>query len=171
MINFLTGLQTRQEDQPFDSLIVCGPELAPSQRAQVERRAADCAHVRVAQFVEDMRGYMDCADVVVAMGGYNTFCEILSFDKPALLVPRKHPRREQLVRAQRAAELGVVDVIDSDAAGDPTLMARAIRVLLERPRPSEGVTPLDLDGLERIGGTVERFVSELGIGQPVLEPA
>ena len=25
---------------------------------------------------------------VVAMGGYNTFCEILSFDKRAIIVPR-----------------------------------------------------------------------------------
>ena len=31
------------------------------------------------------------AAAVVAMGGYNTFCEILSFGKPALLVPRTTP--------------------------------------------------------------------------------
>ena len=36
---------------------------------------------------------------VVAMGGYNTFCEILSFDKPALVVPRVRPRLEQAIRA------------------------------------------------------------------------
>ena len=40
---------------------------------------------------------------VVAMGGYNTFCEILSFDKPALIVPRTVPRLEQFIRASRAA--------------------------------------------------------------------
>ncbi len=28
---------------------------------------------------------------VVAMGGYNTFCEILSFDRPALILPRVRP--------------------------------------------------------------------------------
>ncbi len=32
------------------------------------------------------------------MGGYNTYCEILSFDKPALIVPRLQPREEQLIR-------------------------------------------------------------------------
>ena len=32
---------------------------------------------------------------VVAMGGYNTFCEILSFDKRAIIVPRTAPRMEQ----------------------------------------------------------------------------
>ena len=29
---------------------------------------------------------------IVAMGGYNTFCEILSFDKRALIIPRTVPR-------------------------------------------------------------------------------
>ena len=35
------------------------------------------------------------------MGGYNTFCEILSFDKRALIVPRTVPRLEQYIRAAR----------------------------------------------------------------------
>lgn len=42
---------------------------------------------------------MNRAHCVVAMGGYNTFCEILSFDKPALIVPRVKPRLEQAIRA------------------------------------------------------------------------
>ena len=46
---------------------------------------------------------MERAAGVVAMGGYNTFCEILSFDKKALIVPRTRPRLEQFIRAARAA--------------------------------------------------------------------
>ena len=38
------------------------------------------------------------------MGGYNTFCEVLSFDKPAVIVPRTAPRLEQYIRACRAEE-------------------------------------------------------------------
>ena len=45
------------------------------------------------------------------MGGYNTYCEILSFDRPALIVPRVAPRQEQLIRAQRASALGLVDML------------------------------------------------------------
>jgi predicted glycosyltransferase len=96
---------------------------------------------------------------MVSMGGYNTFCEILSFDKPALLVPRTFPRREQAVRAQRAAEIGLVDILDSDLASDPRRMAGAMRALLQRKRPSESGTRIDLDGLERISSTVESYAS------------
>ena len=45
---------------------------------------------------------MKKADAIVAMGGYNTFCEILSFDKRALIVPRTRPRLEQYIRAVRS---------------------------------------------------------------------
>ncbi len=34
---------------------------------------------------------MQKASAIVAMGGYNTFCEILSMDKARLIVPRKTP--------------------------------------------------------------------------------
>ena len=51
---------------------------------------------------------MSKATAVIAMGGYNTFCEILSLDKRALIVPRKPPRLEQAIRAVQAERLGLV---------------------------------------------------------------
>jgi predicted glycosyltransferase len=84
------------------------------------------------------------------MGGYNVFCEILSFDKPALLVPRTRPRREQWLRASRAASLGVVRMLELDAALDPPTMAEALAALPTSPRPGAALRPLTLDGLERI---------------------
>jgi hypothetical protein len=66
---------------------------------------------------------------VVAMGGYNTFCEILSFDKPALIVPRTAPRMEQFIRAVRAQELGLVRMLEDDGTRDARAMATALRHL------------------------------------------
>ncbi|MCT7057374.1 hypothetical protein M1752_27035, partial [Salmonella enterica subsp. enterica serovar Sandiego] len=74
---------------------------------------------------------------VVAMGGYNTYCEILSFDKPALIVPRIQPREEQLIRAQRASELGLVDMLLPEEAENPQLLAEALKRLPERAPPSK----------------------------------
>jgi predicted glycosyltransferase len=92
------------------------------------------------------------------MGGYNTFCEILSFDKRALLVPRCRPRREQVIRATRAAELGLVNMIDPNAADDPRLMARALRQLPKRPLPSAHGAQVDLNGLDAIGDMAGIFI-------------
>jgi predicted glycosyltransferase len=92
------------------------------------------------------------------MGGYNTFCEILSFDKPALIVPRITPREEQLIRARRAADLGVIDMLLPQQAEDPELMAKALRRLPDRTPPSEVASHLRLDGLENITDRVGEWL-------------
>ena len=50
----------------------------------------------VQDFSDDMMSLMAAADVVLAMGGYNTVCELLTLRKRALLVPRVKPGVEQL---------------------------------------------------------------------------
>ena len=84
------------------------------------------------------------------MAGYNTFCEILSLDKRAILIPRVKPRREQLLRAQRAAALGLVRMLDPEGVHDPAVMASALRGLALQPLPSERGAGQMLDGLPLI---------------------
>jgi predicted glycosyltransferase len=95
---------------------------------------------------------------VVAMGGYNTFCEILSFDRPAILVPRTEPRREQAIRALAAEGLGLVRVLMEEDGRAPERMAAALRALPDQPPPSRVVVPGLLDGLEAVVRRVGRLV-------------
>src|SRR5256885_13139609 len=69
---------------------------------------------RVLDFVPEPISLIERADRVIAMGGYNTCCEILSFDKHALLVPRVAPEAEQWIRAERLRDLGLVEVLHPD---------------------------------------------------------
>ena len=110
---------------------------------------------------------MSRAAAVVAMGGYNTFCEILSFDKPALLAPRSRPRLEQTIRARRAADLGLIrmlpDPADAGGVRDPADMARALVALATQPPPSAASAPGMLDGLAQIVRHLEPY---LGADRP-----
>jgi predicted glycosyltransferase len=144
---------------PLPIVLILGPFMNGEERQQIHARAGYLEGVSVIDFDSRIEALMSNAKAIVSMGGYNTFCEILSFDKPALLVPRTFPRREQLVRAQRAAEIGLVDILDSDQANDARRMADALRALLSRKRPSESETKIDLDGLERISSTLESYLS------------
>ena len=66
------------------------------------------------------------------MGGYNTFCEILSFDKRALIVPRHTPRLEQTIRAEAAQRLGLARMLAEPRDGalpDIGAMVRALKAL------------------------------------------
>jgi len=96
---------------------------------------------------------------VVAMGGYNTFCEILSFDKPALILPRTVPRLEQFIRAQRASELGLVTTLSEDNARDPVKMAAALMQLTQQAPPSSVVIPGLLDGMESVNRLAHKWLS------------
>ena len=90
------------------------------------------------------------------MGGYNTFCEILSFDKPSLIVPRTRPRQEQLIRARRAQELRLARLLEDDGERSAGRMAVGLRQLAQQERPSKVVLPGLLDGLPNINRLVER---------------
>lgn len=146
------------------ALLVYGPFLTGDTRAGFERRVANLdGRVLNVGFDSRMESLMAGAQGVIAMGGYNTFCEILSCDIPAVIVPRIVPRLEQYIRASRAQELGLVRMFDAKLDGSSVdAMIEAIRNLPMQPPPSAGSYTGLLDGLECI---VERTRVLLAQGQ------
>jgi predicted glycosyltransferase len=130
-------------------VIVTGPYMPDDVLDRLQRRAAANPRLRVLRFVPEPAILVSRADRVVAMGGYNTTCEILSFRKPALLVPRVKPRLEQWIRASRMADLDLLDVLHPDH-----LRPEAITCWLQTPKdpPHEIAHRVDLHGLSRLPG-------------------
>lgn len=139
-------------------LIVLGPFMPARKRRKLVKKGSAIPHVEIIEFDNRMENLIAGARAVVSMGGYNTFCEILSFDKPALIVPRVTPREEQLIRAKRAAELGVIDMLRPEEAEDPARLAQALKLLPERAPPSQVTSKLKLDGLEKITDLVGEWL-------------
>jgi predicted glycosyltransferase len=135
---------------PHPAVLVLGPFMTAARQREFHNRADALGRVRVLTFDSHLELMMANAAGIVAMGGYNTFCEILSFDCPALLIPRVAPRREQFLRATRAAELGLTQTLDIDSGNDPAVMAQALRALPLQPRPSMHGAAGMLKGLETI---------------------
>ena len=134
------------------ALIVLGPFMRVEARAAFEARAAALS-LPCEVFEPRMEHLMGDCRAVASMGGYNTFCEILSFDKRALIVPRHTPRFEQTIRAEAAQRLGLTRTLpepDEDTRGDPAVMASALRALPSQSPPSARPIPGMLAGLENI---------------------
>ena len=146
------------EGRGLDILIVNGPFMNNERRAGFEARAARLPNVVMTDFVPGMERLMASASGIVAMGGYNTFCEILSFDKPALIMPRTEPRLEQFIRTERAAELGLVAMISEQQGRDPQVMAAALRRLPEQAPPSNAVIPGLLDGMPNVNRLAKKWL-------------
>jgi predicted glycosyltransferase len=132
------------------ALIVLGPYMPARQRRKLIKKGKKIDCVSIIEFDNRMEDLVSGAKAVVAMGGYNTYCEILSFDKPALIVPRTLPREEQLIRTRRAVEFGLVEMLMPDEAIDAGRMATALKSLPTRPRPSQTSPGLRLEGLTNI---------------------
>lgn len=96
------------------AVVLLGPFTAPHVRRRLHHRAYQSSRLHVLDFVTDPERFIARADRIVAMGGYNTICEVLAFDKPALIVPRVKPRQEQLIRAQRLHEMGLIDLLSAE---------------------------------------------------------
>jgi predicted glycosyltransferase len=150
--------------------IVLGPFMGTSQQTGFMERVARLKHVEAIAFEANMEALMQRAAGVVAMGGYNTFCEILSMDKRALILPRTTPRAEQFIRAARAAELGLVSMLLPDDTTDPRQMADALRALPNRRRPSKVHVPGLLDGLSVINGLVDQYLGTAAAPPNVKKP-
>jgi predicted glycosyltransferase len=137
------------------ALIVFGPFMSRERRKDFAERISRLPKLESLGFEPRLELLMNRAHCVVAMGGYNTFCEILSFDKPALIVPRVRPRLEQAIRAERADELRLIDVLhdpvqNGEGTRDPMVMAAALHRLPKRLPPSQAFLPSLLDGLPAI---------------------
>lgn len=135
------------------ALFVVGPFLRAEARAAFERRAAAVPSTRMLTFEPRMEHLIADALGVVSMGGYNTFCEILSFDKRALTVPRHVPRLEQTIRAEAAQRLGLARMLrepEDGATGDVAAMIEALKILPDQTPPSRACVPGLLDGLDAV---------------------
>jgi predicted glycosyltransferase len=148
------------------ALLVFGPFMQPEHQSAFVARAAGLPKLRTITFDVRLENLMTRAAAVVAMGGYNTFCEILSFDKPALIVPRTTPRLEQSIRAERASELGLVAVLPDTDGRDPRTMAAALLQLRQQPRPSSVVVPGLLDGMASVNRLARKWL-ERGRAAPL----
>lgn len=142
------------------ALVVLGPYMPARKRRKLMRKSASIPYIEMIEFDSRMEDLIAGARAVVAMGGYNTYCEILSFDKPALIVPRMRPREEQLIRARRAAELGLIEMLLPEEADDALRFAAALKALPDRPRPSQSNPDLRLEGLVHISEIVGDWLEQ-----------
>ncbi|MBL6613723.1 MAG: hypothetical protein ISP49_08270 [Reyranella sp.] len=135
---------------PYGAVIVFGPFMSAAEREALKERAGKFPNIRTLTFTNNLGALMQRAAGVVAMGGYNTFCEILSFDKKAIIVPRTKPRLEQFIRARAARNVGLIEMLDAERGRDPHAMATALRQLPQQGLPSDVVVPGLLDGLPNV---------------------
>ena len=144
-------------------LVVLGPFMDEEKRAQFKCRAESMQNMTVLDYHPRIESLIENAEGLITMGGYNTFCEILSFNKPAIVIPRLSPRTEQLIRARRAAQLGLIEMLEPGEAGAADLLPLLENLTAQPRRPADKLPAGMLGGMDVV---CERIVSILSLDHP-----
>jgi predicted glycosyltransferase len=164
LIDWVLSTYEARPDLPLPARLVLGPFIAQEMRAAFRDRAEDLRNVELHEFDGSLERLIGGARAVVSLGGYNTFCQILSYDKPALIVPPAAGHRDRSLRARRAQAKGLARLLDlrrdpKTGAFDLEVMAEALKALPEQGPPSTAAIPGLLDGLERVNALVTPWLT------------
>jgi predicted glycosyltransferase len=123
------ALRLAGPDREFDCRIIGGSEMEGSDRARLSMAAQGIKGVEWLDFTDMMGREIATANLVIAMGGYNSVCEILSYRKRAIIVPRSVPVREQRIRAEALDALGLIRMIPIERLSPERLLREALSEL------------------------------------------
>lgn len=148
---------TAEVPEGYRHLVVTGPQMPEELAARAEELAGPGVIVR--RVVDRLSCHMASASAVITMGGYNSVCEVLATDTPALVVPRETPRTEQLIRAQGMADAGLLDVLRTDDL-TPEALGDWMRTKVGTRTSRSAIAR---DGLEQAA----HYAADLVVGNPV----
>ncbi len=145
---------------PFKTLMITGPFMPKSSRNKIRKRALQYG-IKTMPFLPQMEQLIGAADLVISMGGYNTICEIISQQTPALIIPRETPRKEQLIRAEQLKKQGLLDYLPWTNVSAQLLRDKIVTILENRVQYQQRMTSFELSGLDTMRSRVEHFKNRL----------
>ena len=137
-------------------VLLTGPFMSAEARHHLAQRAASSEQeFHVLDLISEPAALLSRASRVVTMGGYNSIIEVLAHGKRALVIPRTSPRKEQLIRARRLSELGLVEWLDP-----MSLSGAAISDWLARDAGTrEHEAHIEMAGLDRATDLLARLIA------------
>lgn len=153
---YLEGLSNLPRSTALETTVIFGPQMPETERREVLDRFGYLADVDFLDFEADLTTHYANSDVVVSLAGYNTICELLSFARRAILVPRAEPVREQLIRARLLAARGYFEMLEPHELTPVNLITKVLKAL--KPSPV-AIPPIDLDGLPEVRRRVARLLA------------
>jgi len=146
------------KDVLFEAIIIAGPLMPPEEKESLEREARGL-NIRLLSQVFDNLNYVNAADLVVTMAGYNSLVEILQLRKKALVIPRLGPSAEQVMRARLFEKRGLIDVIYPRELSPNRLADRMLIDFERRDYPVYDQT-IELDGAAKVAAHLTQLLGK-----------
>ena len=144
---------------PFKTVMITGPFMPKRKREKIKQKAKRHG-IKTLPFHPRLEELMQASDMVISMGGYNTVCEILTQETPALIIPRETPRKEQLIRATCLQSRKLIDFIPWNKVTPHLLKEKIFSVLTNNKEYIDSMADFKLTGLETMHKRLEHFKTE-----------
>lgn len=145
---------------PVRSVIITGPMMSRDAKKAFRERAKLIPDLIFHRFDKHVARYLRQADVVICNAGYNTLCDILTFDRKAILACSQKDSGEHRTRCRFFMNHPRLRILLDDAVNEHQLAA-TLWSLLEQPaidmdseRP-----PLALNGVETIHDRIHALLT------------
>jgi predicted glycosyltransferase len=135
--------------------VLCtGPLMPRADRERLERATAQLGEVYTVEHLAEPAAVAAKAVAVVTRGGYNSLCELIGLGVPTIVVPRRAPRIEQVLRAAALAKRGLVALVEESRGLHSTLPKILSGQTAKRSRD-----PLDLGGAQQAVAHLSRLAN------------
>jgi UDP-glucuronate 4-epimerase len=156
---FISAWPQIRAEVPAQALLVTGPLMDGATRREIEHAAARTPGIELLASSHGMLSVIDAADVVVSMGGYNSVVEAVAARKRLVLCPRVRPRREQMIRSEIFAGLGLAHTVTLVEVGEAGLARAVIDAATNAPASPSAWERIDLKGGARAAAELVRPVA------------
>jgi len=138
----------------YEGVLITGPYMPADTKQELLKHSLDKPNLHIIDFLKEPTYLISRADRIIGMGGYNSICEVLSFEKRALIVPRITPRTEQWVRAQCLNQLGLIDILHPNEITSEKIVSW---LLTDGPDIKHVKQRIDFNGLKKLPDLISKI--------------
>jgi predicted glycosyltransferase len=155
---------------PHEFHMFAGPLMPDAAYNRLQSLAQEADNVKLTRFTADLAVLLRRAELSVSMAGYNTMMDVLSSGVRAMVYPvTSNEDQEQIVRADRLAKDGIIEVIRTEELA-PEQLAHKLECALGK---KSALLSLNFDGAANTVRFLKKFLaahSERALDTPQTVP-
>jgi predicted glycosyltransferase len=137
--------------------IFTGPFMPEEKFRELQQRTQNSQNIKLDRYTSNFLNYMKKADLSISMSGYNTTMNILTTGVKAMIMAFSgNDDREQRIRSEKLAKLGVVEIIQAEDLY-PEVFAQKIIQCLHKPYKQMS---FNLNGTTKTAALIKNLVSQ-----------
>jgi uncharacterized protein (TIGR00661 family) len=152
-----TEINAEDESQlPHHLHIFTGPLMPAAKYQCLQTLAEGKPNLSLRQYTPHLLAYMEKASLSISLGGYNTTMNILSTGVRSLIYP-SNKDREQAIRAEKLAKLGLLAILHADDLYPERLTEKIFAALKQDCQP-QVAEKLELQGAEQTAKLLQQLL-------------